>query len=318
MRQLDGDRTAPADAPLGIDEEVYVEGVLVDLWEAGGSGNQYDWTAGCALDPERRFALTSLPCVHCGQQCCVFCVGRLHETLTEFAVETWLDHQDFYSCPGLTLVGLGLGTAAIVANTSLDEDFQQWYDEDVHGDSSDDLARFCTWFGEGELMIPIFAAAAVVGSPSDSTCHPLGVIGQWGNRCSRSVLVGGPPMLAFKHFLNASRPEDQFTSRWRFFDNPHSDGAVSGHAFVGAIPFLSAAKMTDNLALKAAFYTLSVMPAWARINDRRHYLSQAMLGWWFAYLAADVADRTERLQKNFVLTPVLTPDATGLQAACCW
>ena len=86
------------------------------------------------------------------------------------------------------------------------------------------------------------------------------------------------------------------------------DEGLAGHA----------AKMADDPVLKIAFYTLSAMPAWARINDRRHYLSQAMLGWWFAYLAADVADRTERFQRNFILTPIMTGDAAGLQAACFW
>jgi hypothetical protein len=259
-----------------------------------------------------------LPCVHCGRQCCVFCAARLHETLSEFAVETWLDCQDFYSCRGVALMGLGLGVAAILANTSLDQEFQQWHDRDVQSDSSDDLADFFTWFGEGQITIPIYAAAALAAPPSDSTGYPLSVIGEWGSRCSRSVLVGGPPMLAFKYFLNASRPADEFTSRWRPCDEPYRGGAVSGHAFMGAIPFLNAAKMTDNLAMKAALYTVSVMPAWARLNDRRHYLSQAMLGWWFAYLAADVADRTERFQTNFVVTPITTPEMAGLQAAYVW
>ena len=215
----------------------------------------------------------------------------------------------------MALVGLGLGTAAILANTSLDEDFQRWHDEDVRSNSSDDLARFFTWFGDGQITIPVFAVAAVVGSPPDSRCRPLSVIGQWGSRCSRSVIVGGATTLAFKYFLNASRPADGFTSRWRPFDSPYSDGAVSGHAFIGAIPFLNAAKVTEDPALKVAFYTLSVFPAWARINDRRHYLSQAMLGWYFAYLAADVADRTERFQRNYVITPLVSHNTVGMQTA---
>ena len=293
----------------GNDDEVHLDDVLVDLGDLNGSLSQSGCLDGSALS----CALAPLPCVHCGKQACVSCSGRLHEMAKEFTVETWLDYQDFYSCRNLTALGFGLGTAAIIANTSLDEDFQQWHDENWRNDR---LADSFTWLGDGQIMIPVFAGAALIGSSPDNDGTPLGTIGEWGSRCSRSVLVGGPPMLAFKYFLNASRPADEFTSRWRPFDDPYDCSTVSGHAFIGAISFLNAAKMADEPALKVAFYTLSVMPGWARVNNRRHYLSQAMLGWWFAYLAANVADRTERFQQNYIITPFVTSDTVGMQTVC--
>jgi membrane-associated phospholipid phosphatase len=68
---------------------------------------------------------------------------------------------------------------------------------------------------------------------------------------------------------------------------------VSGHSFIGAVPFLSAAKMADNLWLKAGFYAASALPALSRINDYDHYPSQVFLGWWLAYLGASAVDRSQ-------------------------
>ena len=135
-------------------------------------------------------------------------------------------------------------------------------------------------FGEGDLMLPIFAGATLVGP----LLRPLPsgeLVGESGSRCLRSV-------------------------------------AVSGHAFIGAIAFVNAAKMTDRVGLKLALYTFSVLPAWSRINDQRHYLSQAALGWWMAYLAASAVDETERFKRDFAVMPLATGDGLGMSIAYRW
>ena len=55
---------------------------------------------------------------------------------------------------------------------------------------------------------------------------------------------------------------------------------------MGALPFITAAKMTDKPLLKVAWYSLSVMPGISRINDNAHYLSQVALGWTLSYLVS--------------------------------
>jgi hypothetical protein len=257
-------------------------------------------------------------CFHLAGSYGTCCLGICHETLREITIETWLDYGDFYSCRTLALLGAGLGTAAVLANTSLDREFQDWHDEQVKSSGTDDFASAVKWLGDGRVMIPVVAGSAFLEPLGDCGDPLLAAIGQWGSRCSRSLLVGGPPMLALKYFLNASRPEDEFTSRWRPFDSPYREGAVSGHAFVGAIPFLNAAMMTDDLGWQILLYGASTLTAWSRINDRRHYLSQAMLGWWLAWLSADVVDRTEFFQQNFILIPQAIGDGVGVQAVCQW
>ena len=97
----------------------------------------------------------------------MYCLNRFCEAGTEVALDSWLDHHEFYSCRGLTLLGLGLGTAAILANTSLDEDYQAWHHRQF---GNDRLADSVMWLGDGRIMIPIFAVAAVADgctSPRD-------------------------------------------------------------------------------------------------------------------------------------------------------
>ncbi len=278
---------------IGPQEPVYFEGTLVDLQSPSAS------------------------------RPLLACRGLFQETLSELAVETWFDYHEFYSRRGLTLLGLGIGTAAILANTSLDQDFQNWHDvrvrgQQVQGNDAGEIASRGKWFGDGRLWIPVYAATTLL-EPLGRSHHPwLGTIGQWGSRCTRSILVGGPTVLALKYLLNGSRPEDEIGSRWRPFDEPYSEGAVSGHSFLGALPFINAAKMTDGFVLKTVFYGLSVLPAWSRIHDRMHFLSQAILGWWIAYLSAEAAHRTELFQRNLIVTPYMAGDGVGVQAMFRW
>ena len=229
----------------------------------------------------------------------------------EFLGEVWLDYQDFYSLRGLAILGAQVGTAAVLANTSLDEDFQDWHDDNVKSSGSDDLADAVRWLGDGAIMLPVFASAALLECFVDDDRPVLKGIGQWGNRCSRSVLVGGPAVLGLQYLLGASRPVEGHGSSWKPFDDNNS---VSGHAFLGATPFLNGAKMTESFPLKVALYGLSTLPAWSRVNDQRHYLSQVLLGWGIAWLAADVVDRMERSQQSWAVVPYAAEGGVGLQS----
>jgi membrane-associated phospholipid phosphatase len=80
---------------------------------------------------------------------------------------------------------------------------------------------------------------------------------------------------------------------------------VSGHAFIGGITFLNAAAMTDSKLLKCGLYVASAMPAWSRVIQDKHYLSQAIMGWWFAYLSTVAVDMTDQPHEcNVTLAPV--------------
>ncbi len=222
------------------------------------------------------------------------------------------DYKNYYRWRTMRDLAYGLAAGSVLANTSLDEDFQDWYRADVRGSWGDDFASFTNTFGEGKIFIPAYAGLAAVSllawdRPSDS------VIGDFSWRTTRGYLVGAPPVLFTQFLLGASRPKETASgSHWKPFDDVN---AVSGHAFVGAVPFLTAANMVDNKLLKGGLYLGSTFTAWARLNNDRHYLSQVCLGWWMAYLACRSVDGTDQRGLARHLVPVTTPEMVGIGVA---
>lgn len=221
------------------------------------------------------------------------------------------DHRNYYS--GRTLAGLGYGLAlgSILANTSLDEDFQDWYQDDVRSAGTDELADWFKSVGDGWIVAPAAACLAVAGVWLEEW-PAASIVGDFGCRVSRAYMVGAPPMVFMQYMLGGTRPDaDNASSHWEFFDNCK---AVSGHAFIGAAPFITAARMTDSPVLKSGLYACSVLPAWSRLNDDRHYLSQVILGWWMAYLACRAIDQTESDFRALTLVPIASADGVGIGA----
>ena len=242
---------------------------------------------------------------------CLADVAPMRSFCREFAGDLWTDHGNFYSRGTMRDLLLGIGAGSILANTSLDGDFQDWYQDDVRSLGTDDFAAFSKTFGEGQFVIPTMAGLAVLGALCDYT--PCGdLVKDFGCRSTRAYLVGAPPTLLLQFGLGASRPgETSRGSQWKPFDDVNG---VSGHALVGAVPFITAAKMTDNPCLKGGLYLCSTFTAWSRVNDDRHYLSQACLGWWIAYLACRAVDDTEDEDEHLTLSPIVSPDMVGLGA----
>lgn len=234
---------------------------------------------------------------------------RLRSDFRELTHDIGGDYRNHYGWTTMRDLWLGVGAAAALANTSLDDDFQGWYQRDVRSPGTDDFAAFWKTFGEGQIFIPAYAGLALVGGIFED--RPLiGPVGEFGERVTRGYLVGAPPMIFMQYLLGASRPgESGVGSQWKPFDDSNS---LSGHAFIGAVPFITAAKMSRSPWAKATFYTLSTFPAWSRVNDDAHYLSQACLGWGMAYLACRAVDDTEHADRSFTFTPLITPQITGL------
>jgi membrane-associated phospholipid phosphatase len=122
-------------------------------------------------------------------------------------------------------------------------------------------------------------------------------------------VVGLPPLVVTQRLTGASRPgESSAESDWIPM---HDSNGVSGHAFIGAFPWITAAKMAENPWEKAGWYFASTLTGWSRINDDAHYTSQVILGWSLAYLACDAVAQTER-QLDYRFTPVPLPDGVGV------
>lgn len=221
------------------------------------------------------------------------------------------DYSQFYSLKGLTWLVAGLGVGALMANTAFDEHLvRHTFEENVILAPTHEYAELLgrpKFFGEGQYTIPIYAIAALSEPLIEDL--PLGeATAEWGQRSFRTLVVGAPPMLALQVLTGASRPgESSSTSYWKPLDD--SNG-VSGHSFMGAVPFLSAAKMCDNIWLKSGLYVASTLPAWSRVNDDDHYFSQAFLGWWLAYIAASAVDHSHDPERHHHY--VVYPEGDGV------
>lgn len=235
--------------------------------------------------------------------------SRVRSMFQEARCKIRSDHVNYYSWPTMRDLALGITLASPIANTSIDGDFQSWYQDDVRSRDTDDFAAFWKTFGEGQIFIPAFVGLGLVGRCFED--RPLlGTVGDFGDRVTRSYLVGAPPMLLMQFTLGAGRPgETSAGSHWQSFEDTN---AVSGHAFMGSVPFITAAQMAENPWAKSALYICSTFTAWSRVNDDKHYLSQAALGWWMGYLACRAVDGTKYVDKGYTLTPMVTPEMAGV------
>jgi hypothetical protein len=220
----------------------------------------------------------------------------------------WGDCCNYYSPPSLAGLALGIGVAAILANSDLDHKIQYDGQEDARFEESDEWSHVTKTLGEGYVVLPIYLSAMILDSMFRDDFRG-GIVAVWGERSLRATMVGAPSMLFLQKALGASRPsEDPLNSHWSFWAD---DNGVSGHAFMGAIPFLTAAKMTDNPWAKVACYGGSLAVAWSRLNDNDHFPSQVAMGWWLAYLATSAVDETDLGNQRWRLVPLPVPDGVG-------
>ncbi len=92
------------------------------------------------------------------------------------------------------MLAAGFGTAALIANSQSDRELREQYQEHVRGPTGNNFSAWCKEFGNGGMMIPVMAAGWLGGDMLYD--WPAGsVIGEWGERSLRSLLVGAPPML---------------------------------------------------------------------------------------------------------------------------
>jgi membrane-associated phospholipid phosphatase len=170
--------------------------------------------------------------------------------------------------------------------------------------------------GEGRYELAVWGTAAVTGLVFDEL--PVGnVVGEWGSRSLRMFAVGAPPLYVLQKVTGASRPSDGYGSQWHF--NNDNNG-VSGHAFIGAIPFLAAAEMVENPWAKGTLYVCSTFCGLSRIDSNAHYPSQVFLGWYLAFASSLAVERTETKFAGMYIraVPMVVNNGTGMAIEGRW
>lgn len=226
----------------------------------------------------------------------------------------WDDQKNFYSPESLTLLGGGLIIGGAMANSSIDDDVHRHFQSSVRGATSDD------WFeslhaskelGNGMYTLPVFATAWAAGELFPDNAF-VETSGRWGERSLRGFVVGAPPLIVMQQLTGGSRPtETDESSEWHPF---RDNNGISGHAFMGSLPFITAAKLTDNRGYKVLLYAGSTIAPLSRVNDNAHYPSQIALGWWMAYLAASAIDATDNPNSRWHFYPYSTGEGSGMMA----
>lgn len=228
------------------------------------------------------------------------------------------DQKNYYS--GDSLLGLAgaFVIGGIFANTQADQQLHNHFQSSVAGATSDEWFEFLhanKELGNGIYTLPVMGAAWLTGEVFDDS-SAMSRVGEWGERSLRGFVVGAPPLIAMQLVTGASRPEETPEgSQWRPF---RDNNGVSGHAFMSSLPFITAAKMTDDPFRKSLWYLGSAIGPLSRVNDNAHYPSQVGLGWAMAYFAATAIEQTERGESHWRLRPSFWSDGSGLALEYQW
>ncbi len=220
------------------------------------------------------------------------------------------DQVNFYSPDSLLVLTSGFVVGSVVANTETDEKILSFSRKNVGSDAVE-LLHSTKVMGEQKYTLPIFLTTWLVGR----LCLPDGErypIARWGERSTRAMIVGAPAVFILQRAVGASRPtETHEGSEWQPFEDLNG---VSGHAFVGALPFITAAQLSESPTTKALWYAGSALVPLSRVSDNAHYPSQAFLGWWVAYLAASAVATTDHPDSRWRILPTSTGNTFGLAA----
>jgi hypothetical protein len=218
------------------------------------------------------------------------------------------DYRHYYTTRNLGALALGFAIAAPLANTDADLSIRRWYQRKVRGETTDEYAQVMNYAGQFWVIVPIgLEFAALMGNADEN--YPFDhSLWEWSNRSLRAMAVGAPPMMVMYVVLGSSRP-DRNNSHWHPFQDVHG---VSGHTFVGAVPFLTAAAMTDNPLYQYPLVLGSFLTGWSRINNDRHFFSQVLLGWWMACAAVHSVNETQAERRSYTIGPTWLEDGPGV------
>ena len=175
-----------------------------------------------------------------------------------------------------------------LSNSNLDMYIDDFYQKKIRSNSTDYFSNFSKHFGSVRPMMIGYTTSIAIGCFLENSQNGTAII-DIANSTLRAVVIGFPTLIIGQIVTGADRPIDNTCSYWQPFCNNHG---ISGHAFVGATPFMTLAHRVENKGLKALLYTFSTFTALSRINDQSHYFSQAFFGWSLALLSCKAVNKT--------------------------
>ena len=205
------------------------------------------------------------------------------------ADDTFLhDAKNFYSKETGSTLLKGLVPAVLMAHTPMDKRVTSFYQDKIRGNATDKTAKAIKLNGDNKFLVVTYLSNITLGYFLRDTKAGMGMY-NFGVNAIRSTIVGLPPLIFGQNFIGAGRPE-HFKSHWTPFSN---DKAISGHAYMGAVPWITLAMMVKNPILKTICYAGSTGVCFSRLNDNAHYPSQLLLAWILAYSSCNAVHRTD-------------------------
>jgi membrane-associated phospholipid phosphatase len=220
------------------------------------------------------------------------------------------DYGAFYSGRRLLTLGAVFAAGGVIANSSTDEELYGRF-RDLRDGRSDGWATDVDPLGDAALVLPAILVPALLIGLGDRAEESAA--GAWWRRSARAYAVGGPAFYYLQQITGGSRPGEETGSAWKPFVGNHG---VSGHAFLGAVPLLTAARLTRNPLGRGAWIALSMAPALARLEQGQHYPSQVLLGWLLAWEATGaVADSSADHRRHWQVVPLAVEGGGGALVA---
>ena len=187
-----------------------------------------------------------------------------------------------YSRRSFLRLGGAVAAAGVLAYSGADEAVEEFHAASLRSKKSDDFSHLVNIYGERFWFLNWLLVGAV------DAWMRSGPFSRWGRANFEAMVVGLPVLWTLQRGLGANRPSDEGPDpRWRPMAD---DNAASGHAFIAAIPWLTLARRTGRIPVRWTARAASTLTGWSRINDRKHYLSQVILGWTIAWNAVEAVN----------------------------
>ena len=152
-------------------------------------------------------------------------VERFKWRFREDEGKLWIDAENYLSWTTLAEMAAALGTDALLANTPLDQKFQDWFQNHVRNKATDRFSNSIAFLGHGQDMIPAAIGLTVAGTLVGDNW--LGdTVGDFGNETCRAYLIGVPSLLLFQYGLarrapaTATRSTAPIGGRWATMSAP--------------------------------------------------------------------------------------------------
>lgn len=176
-------------------------------------------------------------------------------------------------------LGGALIAAGVLAYSGADEAVSGFYEGTLRNRATDRASGLVKPAGERFWFVNWLLVAVV-----DAWLR-TNAFTRWGRHNFEAMVVGLPTLWTLQRGLGANRPSsDDANPRWRPLA---ADNAASGHAFIAAVPWLALARRTRLPVARPLARLASTATGWSRLNDRKHYLSQVVLGWTIAWNAVE-------------------------------